>query len=269
MNPKYKPSKTFFKYLKQEYALSRNGFSEADIEERVQNRLLMSAYGATAWVRTKKGAEWTFKIIGVEEVDPHPGFMYYYMPPHGEKRRVDSDHGLRIFRRVHEKPVDIYHSALDIAKKVIYTEGWEVPDEEIIKFVFNIYRTWLRTPAGFEWIKSVFRPVMNVYALGGIAYKCTSVHGETYWMGRDAILPDPNQFLTCDSCDMSFPCTGNYSSIGRICNRCYAENFAEVDVLELCSRHECKNINCENHISEEKIEGVRREMESLPIKWSG
>jgi hypothetical protein len=269
MDPKFKPSKTFFRYLKSEYSLSQSGYTTGDLPEDIQNSLLISAYGATAWIRSKKGAEWVFKIVGVEEIPPHNAYKYYYNPPHGEKRRIDTDHRLRIFRRVKDVAADIYRSALDIAKRVIYTEGWKVPSDDMIKFVLTTYRSWLRSSSGFDWAKSVFKSVMHVYVMDGIAYRCTSVSGEVYWMGQEHIVTEEDALQSCESCDMDFPCTDQYTGLGRLCNRCYAESFAEEEILAFCNRHECKNYNCENYLTDDALENVTREIKQLPIQWSG
>lgn len=256
MENRFKPPKPFFKYLKSEYTCSRYGNGNIPLSDESQSNLLCAAYGVTAWIRSKQGADWCFKICGIEEVEPHYGFTYYYVPPHGDKRRISEDHGLRIFRRTKMTPVEILKSSIDIATRVVYVEGWKVPQEDMIKAAVSAYRSWIQTETGFSWIKSVFKPIMQVDVHNGISYRCTSVSGEVYWIGDDNIEADPNQSSMCINCDMTYPCTTNLKGIGDLCNRCYGENFGEMDVLILCNRHECANICCENYISELKLEDM-------------
>lgn len=262
MDSRFKPPKLFFKYLKSEYSYMRYRSSSIKLSNELQNGLLCAAYGATAWLRTKRGARWCFTICGIEEAEPHHAFNYYYVPPHGEKRRIDETHSITIFRRVKEKPAETLKTAVDIAKKVVYTEGWELPPEDMIKAALSAYREWIQKEDGHMWIKSVFRPIMEVSVHNGLAYKIgphmgvDSGNNDTFWLGQDHVVTKPKQSLTCINCDMSYPCTTNLKGIGDLCNRCYGENFGEIDVLTLCNRHECAWIACENYMSDGKLEDV-------------
>lgn len=256
MDSRFKPPKLFFKYLKSEYAYSKYGSKSISMSSEMQNNLLCAAYGVTAWIRTKRGASWCFRLCGVEEIDMHHGFEYYYIPPHGSKRKLSDDHSLRIFRSTKKGHMEIYKSAIDIAKKVVYTEGWELPPEEMIKAAISAYRTWIMTENGFVWIKSVFRPIMEIDVHGGLVYKCTSVNKETFWLGEDYIESKPKHSVMCINCDLSYPCTTNLKGIGNLCNRCYGENFGEIDILTFCNRKECAEICCENYLSDSKLEDV-------------
>lgn len=258
MELRFKPEKGFFRYLKKEYIYSRYGNANIPLSDESQSNLLCAAYGVTAWIRSKPGASWCFTLCGVEEVDSHYGFVYYYTPTHGGKRRIveDDDHGLRIFRQTSPKPVEILKSSIDIAKKVVYTEGWNLPPEDMIKAAVSAYRAWIQTETGFEWIKSVFRPIMEVNVHDGISYRCTSVNGEVYWFGGDLVSAEPKPSTSCINCDLPYPCTTNLKGIGNLCNRCYGENFGEIDVLMLCNRHECAEICCENYITNSKLEDI-------------
>jgi hypothetical protein len=253
---RFKPPKPFFKYLKTEYVYSRYGNGNIPLSDESQSNLLCAAYGVTAWIKTNKGASWCFQLFGIEELEPHYGFVYYYIPPHGEKRKLSEDHGLRIFRQTKAKPVEILKSSIDIAKKVVYTEGWRVPPEDMIKAAISAYRTWIQTELGFEWVKSVFRPIMEVNVHDGISYRCTSVNGEVYWLGCNHVKAEQKPTSMCINCDLTYPCTTDLKGIGNLCNRCYGENFGEMDVLMLCNRHECAEICCENYMSNGKLEDM-------------
>lgn len=253
MDPRFKPPKPFFKYLKMEYSKIRYGNGAIQLSQELQSNLLCAAYGVTAWIRTKRGAKWCFTICGIEEAEPHYAFDYYYVPPQGEKRKLDQGQCIKIFRQVKRRPAEILKSGIDIAKKVVYTEGWELPPEDMIKAALSAYREWIQRDTGFEWIKSVFRPIMETDVHDGIAYKI-EYNDQAYWLSQDNLVSKPKQSRVCINCDLPYPCTTNLKGIGSLCNRCYGENFGEIDVLTLCNRHECAEIACENYMSDGKLE---------------
>jgi hypothetical protein len=268
MHPKFKPNKAFFKYLKDEYSKAKHGYAGVSISDTSMQHLLNAAYGWTAWFRSKEGAKILFRIIGIRDMPPHDGFLYYYVPPHGVRQRIDTSHGLRIFKKVPGEIVDHKLSWMDIAKRVVYTEGWKVPPDDAFNFVYRSYRVWLRLSPGIEWCKSSYKPIMHTYALDGLAYKATSVKGETYWFNKTYVESEPKEQETCEACDYDFPCTDEYTGLGRLCNRCYAENFADSHCLSQCNRPECEDYACHNYLEDKKFYETAAEIDKLPIKYT-
>lgn len=265
MNPKFKPSKIFFRYLKKEYSYTTYGYN-SKMSEKVLNELLASAYGFTAWLFTKNGARWVFKLYGVEELTPHFAFNYWYTAADNTKHRFDPEK-MVIFSSDGPQKADILKEAQDITKKVIYAEGWKVPEARVVHKVISLYRDWLKTDGGKAWAKDSFACLQNIFRFGGLTYKYAKGEGNIYWAGGNRVSIVANEFKPCDGCDLHTPCVDEYTGLGALCNRCYAENFADKETLGACCRFECKLEDCNHYLTHVKFNSVLSEVENLPIQW--
>jgi hypothetical protein len=269
MESKFKPDKGFFKYVLEQYSRKHYGSTGFKVEDYIREHLLFSAYGLTAWLRSRAGAEWSFSLLGIEEVSPHDGFNYYFQPPQGGRQALEHSDSMKIFRRIPEGRVDLPPDAVDIAKRVVFTEGWKIPPDNAVRFVFDCYKRWLKTANGFDWISSILEPLKHVSGLGGIAYKYVGRDGQAYWFSDSQIVSDAKELQNCINCEMSFPCTDDYSGLGRLCVRCYGEHFCDPEILKFCTRHECKNHGCTFCLSYQKYEELCIDVDALPIRYTG
>lgn len=269
MNQRFKPSKKFFRYAADEYCRKNYGHSGFKIEDYIREKLLTASYGLTAWIRSKPGANWAFQIVGVEETIPHDGYNYFFCPPQGDRRRINDTKKMRVFRKIPVSSPDLSLEAIDISKRVIFTEGWRLPSDDIIRLIFSYYRSWLKTGDGLEWLSCVFDPIKYVLAFNNTAYKYVNDKGQVYWFDDKTIISDAKLLETCICCEMSLPCTDNYSGLGTLCVRCYAENFADTEVLKQCNRDECKFYGCSNFLSHDKFDEISASVSNLPVKYTG
>lgn len=261
MNTNYKPPKAFFTHLKQEYARINYGSSGFKLEDYIIEQLLAASYGMTAWVLTRDGAQWIFEALGLEEIDLHPGFDYYYKDPNSQRQKIPHIN-LRIFRRCEPSIPEITAEALNIAKRVVYTEGWKLPEDSTFRLSFCTFRNWLKATDGYVWAKSRYQPLQYIEIYTPIAYRVKGDTGEAAWLDDEHVISDAKSLEVCECCDLSFPCLENYSGFGRLCNRCYADNLAEPQALQLCNRHECKEYDCQNYISDDRL----TQIEASPSK---
>lgn len=266
MDAKFKPHKDFFRYIKREYARINYGASENRVEDYVLQRLLSAAYGCTAWLLTKQGAEWVFASLGVEEVAVHPGFKYYFHNG-GTRKRID-DNMMKIWRRCPTAEVIVDRDGIEIAKRVVYTEGWKVPDDKLFVFTMRSYEKWLKMLPAQDFLRDNFSPLKYLAIFSGVAYRCGSQDGEVYWLSTEQVQSEAKESGNCCGCDIDFPCIDNYSGLGSLCNKCYTENFGDSETLTLCTRHECKEHGCCNHITQSRAAEDKLELDKLPIKWS-
>lgn len=267
MQEKFKPNKHFFKFLKAEYSRRKYGHTTSEILPSVQEKLLCAAYGVTAWLFTKNGARWLFALMGMEEVEPHHAFVYYYNLNH-EKKKLDNQGSLRIFRKSPKERAGIPRVGIDIAKRVVYSEGWKLPEDAVFEFVFEQYRAWLWDTHGQLWLKDNFTAIRFIDNHQGIAYRFETKEGQTYWFEEGQIISEPHTSKDCECCEYEFPCCDNYTGMGRLCNRCYAEHFAEPDVLHGCNRHECYLIECHNYLTDKQYVDLVEGFKQLPAQWS-
>ena len=267
MNPKFKPPKEFFNYLKSEYSRSHYGYTGYRIEPYIFEKLLCAAYGITAWILSKGGAEWIFKIVGVKEIPTHHGYKYYFRSTNSSERRLIDRNKIRIFKKISDTTGDVGVEALEMAKRVVFAEGWKLPEDKTFMFIFGTYREWVKRTAGKQWIRERFSPIKYLEIFGEIAYRCGSYTGEVFWVSKDQVVSEPNEENPCECCDCSYPCVENYTGLGSICNRCYAENLVENEVLEMCNRHECKDHECHNYLSDDRMIETSNEIEEFPIQW--
>lgn len=267
MDTKFKPPKAFFSYLVKEYSRRHYGHTGFKIEDYIQERLLSASYGLTAWIRSKEGVDWLFCLLGVDEVDAHDGFNYFFKPEEGPERPILNDKLLTIYRRVPSLTPDLPLSGIDIAKRVVFSEGWKLPSDDDIRFVFSTYRLWLKTVDGMDWVCSIFEPLKHMSLFDGRAYKYVAETGEKYWFDDNMIVTKPKHLEICINCEMALPCTDNYSGLGILCMRCYSEHFADEKLLKYCNRKECKNFGCSNYVNHETYEKVLSEIVQLPIRY--
>ena len=265
MNPKFKPDKALFRYLKTEYAKEVHGYSTFNFTDVTLDRLLKTAYAITAFLKTKHGAEAIFSMAGVEEVEPHPGFDYQH-----EKtgRIVQERENLRIFRRITKERVELSRSALDTVRRVLYAESWSCPEEEFITKVFRHYRNWFGTGMGQSWAFNNYKALDVIRNSNGVVYRYETDDNRIYWFDDRDIVPIARPEDHCINCDTSYPCCDNFSGMGVMCNRCYSEHFADAEVLKSCTRHECKAIGCHNYMTERQFYDIVENPHNMPIKWT-
>jgi len=229
MHGKFKPDRGFFRYVRNQYPQEHFGNDPTD---EIIEKLLLAAYGLTAWIRSRCGAEWTFSLMGIEEVIAHDGYTYWYVPQRERRKLIDTTNGFRVFRRIPPVPVTLDNDALLVAKRVVFTEGWTVPRDDMVKFVFACYARWLKTKHAHDWLCSTFDPIKYVSSFGSIAYKCISHTGDTFWFDERSVITEAKGLETCTCCEMSYPCTDSYSGLGVLCVRCYSEHFSEPELLK-------------------------------------
>jgi len=260
MDAKFKPSKLYFRHVKDAYSLRKYGSSGFRVEDYTLKKLLSAAYGATAWARSKQGVEWAFEIVGIEKQFAHDGFNYFVLNGDGERKSspIPDNKGLTIYRVVDRGEPDAPQSAIDAAKRVVYVEGWELPDDSFFNFTIGCYKTWFRKNNGIAWLSEFVEPVKMVSEFHKTAYRYDS-NGKIYWFPDDDVYTSPGESVTCEGCDMDMPCTDNYSGLGTLCVRCYAENFADEEVLKACTREECKDSGCPNYMSRPTFERLSRD----------
>ncbi|MHC4647265.1 MAG: hypothetical protein ACYTBJ_17380 [Planctomycetota bacterium] len=268
MDPKFKPDKGFFKTLMNEYSRRTYGSTGFRIEDHIRSDLLAAAYGLTAWLKSKKGAGWCFSIVGVEEIRTHVGFNYFFVDT-GDNRRKVLARKVRIFRKIIQETPDLPREGLDIAKRVVYTEGWKLPNDTIFGTTFRAYRSWLKTGSGYDWLSSIFDAVKHISIFGDLAYKVLGDSGEPYWFDSKQIVSSPKPLEVCMNCEIEHPCVDNYSGLGKLCIRCYSEGFAESEMLNCCNRHECQEYRCSHFIGDEKYDSMCEDMNRYPVKFTG
>ena len=262
MNPNFKPPKEFFRCLKDEYSRKNYGSSGYKIEDYIQEKLLSAAYGATAWIKSKAGAHWVFKIFGVQEVDLHPGFNYLYFNPQKRERRRLDPNKIRCFRRIDREQPDVPIEAIETAKRVVFTEGWKLPDDITFTLAYTSYRYWLKSSPGTYWAKELFSPIKYLDVYDGITYRCVSATGEVYWFSDQEVVSEPRSETHCECCQELRPCTDDYTGLGNLCNRCYSDSFGDEETLAYCNRHECRAYDCPNYIYK-----VDKHKERAPELW--
>ena len=266
MNPKFKPSKAFFKYLKGEYAYAVHGY-RTTLSDTTLADLLASAYGITAWIHTKTGVRWLFNLYGIEELSPHFAYQYLRVEPTLGTKSIIPASEITIFATTGVKSTDLLKSTFDIAKKVIYAEGWKIPEERVLKRALGSYRDWLQTTEGKNWAKDEFAPIYNIIRFGGTTYKLKKQAGNILWTGGNQVQIQTEEYKWCEGCDLNYPCTDEYTNLGVLCNRCYAENFADPETLGACCRFECKIEECGHYLSHFKYKSLVEEIRTLPIQW--
>jgi len=276
MDGKFKPNKSYFRHVKDAYALRKYGSTGFRIEDYTLEKLLSSSYGMTAWVKSTQGVEWAFEIIGIEKQLAQDGFNYSVLDgsDDGRSSPIPDNDGLTIYRVVEKREPRIPPSAIDVSKRVIYLEGWDLPEDHFIEFVGNCYKTWFRKSRGIEWLSTFVEPVRMVSEFHKTAYKYDS-RGKIYWFSEDEIYSSSGELKTCEGCDMEMPCTDNHSGVGNLCTRCYGENFADEEVLRSCTREECKDSGCPNYMTRETFERLltkskeeNKRYELQPREWS-
>lgn len=267
MQDKFKPDQSYFNFAKAEYSRKIHGYPNGQILQSTQEKMLCAAYGVTAWLFTKNGAKWVFSLFDVEEGDPHYAFVYHYVVD-GEGKPLDKNGALRVFYKYTHEKVGIPKEAIDTAKKVVIAEGWPVPENEVFEFILDKYRTWIRITQGKSWAASNFTAIRYLQGSNGVAYRFETKEGQVYWFDTKQIAAEPQTVRACDCCEYEFPCCDNYTGMGNLCNRCYAEHFAEPEVLKACNRHECENYQCHNYLNDRQLNRVFEEVGQMPIQWS-
>ncbi len=275
MNAKFKPDKKYFRHVKDTYSLRKYGSSGFRVEDYTLKKLLSAAYGATAWVMSKPGVEWAFEIIGIEKQFAQDGFNYFVIDNRDrEGSPIPDNRGLSIYRVVSRGESDAPPSAIETAKRVVYVEKWDLPEDRFFDFALGCYKTWFRKNNGIAWLSEFVEPVKMVSKFHKTAYKYDS-NGKIYWFSEDDVYSSPGDLTPCEGCDMDMPCTDNYSGLGTLCVRCYAENFADEEVLKACTREECRDMGCPNYMTRETFKRLSRNSEKQrdayelePREWS-
>lgn len=267
MDDRYKPPKSYIKRFRSEYSRRHYGYSDYKIEPYVFEKILASGYGIMAYISSKVGADWVFALLGLEEIDAHPGFKYVFQGPNGAGRKTIEKHNLRIFRMHKRGEPDTPQEAIDVSKRVIFSEGWKVPEDRVVSMGLSVLRLWLQSEQGHEWAQQRYRSFYYTTKQGGLTYRAESQDGTTYWLSDSEVSAEVLDLETCDSCQELFPCTDSYTGLGTLCNRCYSENFGDSEQLATCNRHECENHSCQNFIRDEALAGVADKVGDPPIKW--
>lgn len=265
MNPKFKPSKPFFRYLKTEYAKEVHGYQSYNFSDEMQEKLLKTAYALTAYFKSKKGAKIVFATAGVEEVKPHHGFDYRHDKT---KRLVPDTKNLRIFRKVTKERTEFPKTDLEIIRKVFYSENWTYPLEDFIMRVFRHYRNWFSTGLGQTWIYDNYKAIEYLKYSNGIGYRYQTDDGRVYWFDDSEIIPESKPLDYCINCDSEYPCTDHYTGMGTLCNRCFSEHFADPESLKSCNRHECRHYGCHNYLTEMQFYELVENPHNMPVRWA-
>jgi len=79
--------------------------------------LLSTLMTTFEWLRTKDGTEWLLKLYGIEQVEPHPGYSYFYEG----SRLVEPEFSLRIYtsdrtQRIAMSPFEYYEKEALVVK---------------------------------------------------------------------------------------------------------------------------------------------------------
>jgi hypothetical protein len=147
------------------------------------------------WLATKSGAEWLLEFFGIEEIEPHPGYIYYYQPKADQPQYFELSERtgmrLRIFQRCErnmEPPIPNANSPVIAQMKSLLEKARApepyVPKEEPFKhgatgmyyWVSGQIRNWFLEPtpnrdwptkkpdriSGPQWAKSVKRDEINL-----------------------------------------------------------------------------------------------------------
>lgn len=133
-----------------------------------------------AWLRGKEGTRWLLHLYGIQVVQPHPGYAYFYE----NERLTEPEFGLRIYHidsseRTLKSPVDYYGAALAGELKTLL-ENRRGPSQRPLphasdsmwQWVGSFVRNWLTETkpdttwpttkpdriSGYLWAKGLLRP---------------------------------------------------------------------------------------------------------------